>query len=155
MPSNLLEVFFFEVAFPDRFVLAFLLKGSFPKTGNFGWWFKRSLTFHHPPRVIYREDSRFKKSPFDEELIYLSRWKQELPLGQLQSQAFLYTWLKQIPSGLALVLTLSGKLLRHEGSIPHLIPPLFTVPPCSSQIRSFAVIFTCLLGLDCEGNSLV
>ena len=55
-------------------------------------------------------------------------WKQELPLGQLQSQAFLYTWLKQIPSGLTLVLTLSGKLSRHEGSILHLIPPLFTVP---------------------------
>ena len=81
-------------------------------------------------------------------------WKQELPLGQLQSQAFLYAWLKQIPSGLALVLTLSGKLSRHEGSIPHLIPPLFTVPACLSQIRSLAVIFTCLLGLDCEGNSL-
>ena len=80
--------------------------------------------------------------------------EQDLPLGQLLSQAFLYAWLKQIPSGLALVLTLSGKLSRHEGLIPHLILPLFSVPACLSRIRSLAVIFTCLLGLDCEGNSL-
>ena len=84
-----------------------------------------------------------------------SSWKQELQLGQLQIQAFLYTWLKQIPSGLTLVLTVYGLLTRQEGSIPDLIAPLFIVPACASQIRSSADIFICLLWLDCEGNSLV
>ena len=84
-----------------------------------------------------------------------SSWKQELQLGQLQIQAFLYTWLKQVPSGLTLVLAVYGLLTRHEGSIPHLIAPLFIVPACASQIRSSADIFICLLWLDSEGNSLV
>ena len=111
------------------------------------------VVHHKSPvsRVSWWPTAQQKKAWWKRE----SSWKQELQLGQLQIQAFLCTWLKQIPSGLTLVLTVYGLLTRHEGSIPHLIAPLFIVPACASQIRSSADIFICLLWLDCEGNSLV